>query len=65
MIEVRVFKNDIEGAIRLFGKRVRESGIMKELKERSVFMKPSEKRKRKQREARRRARKRQRKDEQS
>jgi len=43
-IEVRVFNNNVEKAIRVLKKKMLKEGIIKELKERRYYEKPSEKR---------------------
>lgn len=55
-LEVRVDARGVESAIRLFKKLVLRDGILKELKRRSHYEKPGEKRRRKIREAARRLR---------
>jgi small subunit ribosomal protein S21 len=64
MIEIEVRYNDIEQAIHIFKKKVEQAGILRELRERSAFMKPSERKKRKMWEAIRRSRKKQRRENQ-
>lgn len=51
---VTVRNNDIDKAIRIFKKKVLNDGLLKELKSRSAYEKPSEKRRRQRKEARRR-----------
>ncbi|MEK6546578.1 MAG: 30S ribosomal protein S21 [Nitrospinota bacterium] len=53
-MEVRVFNNQIEKALRLLKRKLSQDGIMRELKNRMAYEKPGEKRKRKQKEAKRR-----------
>jgi small subunit ribosomal protein S21 len=55
-LEVKVDGRGVESAIRLFKKLVLRDGILKELKRRSHYEKPGEKRRRKVREAARRLR---------
>ncbi len=55
-LEVKVDGRGIESAIRLFKKLILRDGILKELKLRSHYEKPGEKRRRKVREAARRRR---------
>jgi len=55
-LEVKVDARGVESAIRLFKKLVLRDGILKELKRRSHYEKPGEKRRRKVREAARRLR---------
>ena len=43
-IEVRVFNNNVEKAIRVLKKKMLKEGLIKELKERRYYEKPSEKR---------------------
>jgi small subunit ribosomal protein S21 len=56
-LEVRVQDNQIENAIKSLKRQLIRDGIMKELKNRRSYEKPSVKKKRKQREARRRRQK--------
>ena len=56
-LEVKVQNNQIENAIKTLKRQLIRDGIMKELKNRRSYEKPSVKKKRKQREARRRRRK--------
>ena len=53
-IEVKVFKNDIERAIKVLKKKIQNDGMFKELKERRAYEKPSDKKRRKLRESLRR-----------
>ena len=53
-LEVRVYDNDVEKALKVLKNKLAKSGIMKELKARKYYEKPSVKKKRKSREARRR-----------
>jgi len=55
-LEVKVAGRGVESAIRLFKKLVLRDGILQELKRRSHYEKPGEKRRRKVREAARRLR---------
>lgn len=50
-MEIRVNDNDIEKALKLLKRKVQKDGLLRELKERRFFEKPSVKLKRKQREA--------------
>lgn len=59
-IEVRVFNNNVEKAIRVLKKKMLKDGIIKELKQRRYYEKPSEMKLRKQKENIRRWRKAQR-----
>ena len=56
-MEVKVQDNQIENAIKTLKRQLIRDGIMKELKNRRSYEKPSVKKKRKQREARRRRQK--------
>ena len=51
---VRVYNNNIEGALKVFKKQIQQQGLFRELKKRSFYEKPSAKRKRKQQESRKR-----------
>ncbi len=55
-IEVKVFDNDLEKAMRVLKKKIQNDGLFKRLKLKKSFEKPSEFRRRKQREAQRRRR---------
>lgn len=59
-IEIRVFNNNVEKAIRVLKKKMLKDGIIKELKQRRYYEKPSEMKLRKQKENIRRWRKAQR-----
>ena len=59
-INVRVFNNNVEKAIRVLKKKMLKEGIIKELKQRRYYEKPSEMKLRKQKENIRRWRKAQR-----
>jgi small subunit ribosomal protein S21 len=54
ILEVKVFDNDVERALRVLKNKLSKSGLFKELKLRRAYEKPSVKRKRKAIEARRR-----------
>jgi len=56
-LEIIVDKNDIEKAIRDLKRTMQRDGILRELKKRRFYEKPSIKKKRKQMEAQRRRRK--------
>jgi small subunit ribosomal protein S21 len=56
-LEIKVIGNDIEGAIKLLKRKIQRDGLMRDLKERRYYEKPSVKTKRKQREALKRKRK--------
>ncbi len=55
-IEVRVFDNDLEKAMRILKKKIQNDGLFKRLKLKKSYEKPSEYRRRKEREAMRRQR---------
>jgi len=55
-IQVKVFDNDLEKAIRILKKKIQNDGLFKRLKLKKSYEKPSEFRRRKQREALRRER---------
>ena len=59
-INVRVFNNNVEKAIRVLKKKMLKDGVMKELKQRRYYEKPSEMRLRENKENIRRWRKAQR-----
>lgn len=42
-IEIRVFNNNVEKAIRVLKKKMLKEGVIKELKQRRYYEKPSEK----------------------
>ncbi|NCO68326.1 MAG: 30S ribosomal protein S21 [Nitrospirae bacterium CG_4_10_14_0_8_um_filter_41_23] len=52
MIEIKVVGNDIEKAIKTLKRKVQIEGLLKEIKARSSYEKPSVKEKRKRAEAR-------------
>ena len=54
ILEVKVYDNDVERALKVLKNKLSKSGLFKELKLRRAFEKPSVKRKRKALEARRR-----------
>ena len=54
VLEVKVFDNDVEKALKILKNKLSKSGLFKELKIRRAYEKPSVKRKRKAIEARRR-----------
>jgi small subunit ribosomal protein S21 len=56
-LEVKVQNNQIESAIKTLKRQLIRDGVLKELKNRRAYEKPSVKKKRKQREARRRRQK--------
>ena len=41
-LQVKVYNNNIEGALKKFKKKVKESGIMLELRKKTYYKKPSE-----------------------
>ena len=43
MVEVQVRNGNLEKALRVLKKKVQKSGLMRELKQRQYYMKPSEK----------------------
>lgn len=51
-MDIKVFGNDIEKALKTLKRQLQKEGLFKEIKQRSFFEKPSVKEKRKQREAR-------------
>jgi len=55
-IEVKVFDNDLEKAMRILKKKIQNDGLFKRLKIKKSYEKPSEYRRRKEREALRRKR---------
>jgi len=55
-IQVKVFDNDLEKAMRILKKKIQNDGLFKRLKLKKSFENPSEFRRRKQREALRRER---------
>ena len=55
-IEVKVFDNDVEKALRILKKKLQNDGIFKRLKLKKNYEKPSEHKRRKEREAVRRQR---------
>lgn len=46
-LSVKVFNNNIEKALRKFKRKVKDSGIMVEMKRRTFYEKPSDKRRQK------------------
>ena len=51
-MDIKVYGNDIEKALKSLKRQLQKEGLFKEIKQRSFFEKPSVKEKRKQREAR-------------
>lgn len=56
-IEIIVKDNDVEQALKVLKRKVARDGLLKQLKTKRAYEKPSEKKKRKQRESLRRIRK--------
>ena len=56
-IEVTVRDNDVEQALKALKRKIARDGLLKQLKSKKAYEKPSEKRKRKERESKRRIRK--------
>ncbi len=52
ILDIRVYSNDIEKALKVLKRQLQKEGLFKEIKKRSFYEKPSEKKRRKQREAR-------------
>lgn len=52
-MEVKVYDNNVDRALKALKRQLQREGIFRELKLRSFYEKPSERRKRKQKEARR------------
>jgi len=50
-LDIKVFGNDIEKALKLLKRQIQKDGLFKEVKQRSFYEKPSVKEKRKRREA--------------
>ncbi|MEA3231455.1 MAG: 30S ribosomal protein S21 [Thermodesulfobacteriota bacterium] len=55
-MEVKVYDNDLEKAMRVLKKKIQNDGLFKRLKLKKSYEKPSEFKRRKQREAQRRRR---------
>jgi len=53
-LEIRVNGNDVEKALKILKRQLQKDGLLKELKKRRFYEKPSVKEKSKQREARKR-----------
>lgn len=51
-MDIKVYGNDVEKALRSLKRQLVREGLFKEIKKRSYYEKPHEKKKRKQREAR-------------
>lgn len=52
VLDIKVYGNDVEKALKSLKRQLQKDGLFKEIKQRSFFEKPSEKEKRKKREAR-------------
>ncbi|MBI5213803.1 MAG: 30S ribosomal protein S21 [Nitrospirae bacterium] len=50
-MDIKVYGNDIEGALKALKRQLQKEGLFREIKKRSFYEKPSEKEKRKQRDA--------------
>jgi len=50
-LDIKVYENDIEKALRALKRQLLRDGLFKEIRKRRFYEKPSEKKKRKQREA--------------
>ena len=46
-LQVKVYNNNVEGALKVFKRKVKDSNIMQELKEKQHYTKPSKKRREK------------------
>jgi small subunit ribosomal protein S21 len=57
-LDIKIYGNDIERALKTLKRQLQKEGLFKEIKKRSFYEKPSEKKKRKQREARKKRMKR-------
>ncbi|HHL71865.1 MAG TPA: 30S ribosomal protein S21 [Bacteroidetes bacterium] len=53
-MEIKVYDNNIDKALKALKRQLQREGFFKELKKRSYYEKPSEKKKRKEKEARKR-----------
>jgi small subunit ribosomal protein S21 len=56
-LNIKVYGNDIEKALKVLKRQLQRAGLFKEIRMKSFYEKPSEKKKRKQREARRKRKK--------
>ena len=56
-MEIHVVDNNVEKAIRVLKRKLQQEGLVREMKQRKFYEKPSVKRKRKEKEAQRRLRK--------
>ena len=52
-MEIKVHNNNVEQALKAFKQRLTKSGLMREMRARRFYEKPSEKRNRKKKEAKR------------
>ncbi len=43
MLQVKVKRNNVEGALRILKRKIKDSGMMVELRERQFYTKPSDK----------------------
>ncbi|RMF85026.1 MAG: 30S ribosomal protein S21 [Nitrospinota bacterium] len=50
-MEIKVYGNDIEKALKALKRQLQKDGLFKEIRQRSFYQKPSEKKKQKQRAA--------------
>jgi len=57
-LDIKIYGNDIERALKTLKRHLQKEGLFKEIKKRSFYEKPSEKKKRKQKEARKKRMKR-------
>jgi small subunit ribosomal protein S21 len=53
-LEIKVNENDVEKALKILKRQIQKDGLLRELKERRFYEKPSVKSRRKQREAHKR-----------
>ena len=53
-LTVKVYNNNVDKALKIFKKKVLNDGLLKEIRARGAYEKPSAKRRRKRKEARRR-----------
>ena len=42
-LQVKVFNNNVDGALRILKKKVKNSGLMQDLREKEYYIKPSDK----------------------
>ena len=50
-MKIAVYKNNVEKALKILKRKMMKEGVLKEIRQKSFYEKPSEKKKRKQREA--------------